>query len=41
MNGISAGTLPDAKSTARCPPESAVIARLSIPVLGTVAMTRC
>ena len=33
MNGISAGTLPDAKSTARCPPESAPIARLSIPGL--------
>ena len=29
-NGIIAGTLPDAKSTARWPPDSAAIARLSI-----------
>ena len=31
--GISAGTLPDAKSTARWPPDSAAIARLSIAAL--------
>ncbi len=32
MNGISAGIVPDAKSTKRCPPDSAAIARLSISV---------
>jgi galactokinase len=34
MNGISAGTLPEAKSTARWPPDNVDIARLSIPDLG-------